>query len=48
MTDDDRLHRIASEIFDDGVVLSTEWTRKHYGLTEEEMARVMEMLEEDL
>lgn len=47
MTDDDKLHQIASEIFDDGRT-STEWMRKHYGLTEEEMDRVMEMLEGDL
>lgn len=44
MTDDSRLRQIASEIFDDGSV-DKEWTRKHYGLTEEEMDRVMEMLE---
>ena len=44
MTDDDKLRRIASEIFDDGVT-STEWMREHYGLTDEEMDRVMEMLE---
>ena len=41
---DDKLRRIASEIFDDGRV-STEWMREHYGLTDEEMDRVMEMLE---
>ncbi len=45
---DDRLLRIAAEIFDDGVVLSKEWTQRHYGLTDEEMDRVMEMLESDL
>ena len=44
MTDDGKLRRIASEIFDDGLV-DREWTRKHYGLTVEEMDRVMEMLE---
>ena len=44
MTDDDKLRRIASEIFDDGVT-STEWMQEHYGLTDEEMNRVMEMLE---
>ena len=41
---DDKLRRIASEIFDDGRA-STEWMREHYGLTVEEMDRVMEMLE---
>ena len=41
---DDKLRRIASEIFDDGRT-STEWMREHYGLTDEEMNRVMEMLE---
>ena len=41
---DDKLRRIASEIFDDGRT-STEWMREHYGLTDEEMDRVMEMLE---
>ncbi len=45
MTDDDKLRQIASEIFDDGPVDDREWTRKHYGLTVEEMGRVMEMLE---
>ena len=44
MTDDSRLRRIASEIFDDGRT-SAEWMREHYGLTVEEMDRVMEMLE---
>ena len=41
---DDKLRRIASEIFDDGRT-SAEWMREHYGLTVEEMDRVMEMLE---
>ena len=41
---DDKLRQIASDIFDDGLV-DREWTRKHYGLTDEEMNRVMEMLE---
>ena len=44
MTDDSKLRQIASEIFDDGRT-STEWMREHYGLTDEEMDRVMEMLE---
>ena len=44
MTDDDKLRQIAAEIFDDGVS-SAKWMREHYGLTEEEMDRVMEMLE---
>ena len=44
MTDDSRLRQIASEIFDDGAT-SKEWIREHYGLTVEEMERVMEMLE---
>lgn len=44
MTDDSRLRQIASEIFDDGVT-STERMRERYKLTEEEMDRVMEMLE---
>ena len=41
---DDKLRQIASDIFDDGLV-DREWTRKHYGLTVEEMGRVMKMLE---
>ena len=41
---DDKLRQIASEIFDNGRT-STEWMREHYGLTDEEMDRVMEMLE---
>ena len=41
---DDKLRQIASDIFDDGLV-DREWMREHYGLTDEEMNRVMEMLE---